>query len=247
MSGQKLLANWRIRDTRFCAWPNSSPRSGRLEPLECGYPYAMTEHQSIPYSLPELAYELDALEPVVSSEIMDLHYNKHHATYVKAANTALEQMDALAADEDPSALLRSLSFNVGGHALHSLFWSSMSPAAGPPSSVLGNEISRSFGSMDVLKARMTQTLAKLSGSGWAALCWEPVARRLVVSQIHDHQSEMIAGAFPLLVIDGWEHAYYLDYKSDRAGWAEKFFEVADWEHASARFVEVASLAGTSAS
>jgi superoxide dismutase, Fe-Mn family len=202
----------------------------------------MTAHQTLaPYVLPELDYELDALEPVVSSEIMDLHLNTHHAAYVKAANTALEKLDALAADEDPSPLLRALSFNVGGHALHSLFWTSMSPTGGKPSSVLADEITRSFGSMDVLKARMTATLAKLAGSGWAALCWEPIARRLLVSQIHDHQSEMIAGASPLLVLDGWEHAYYLDYKANRAGWAEKFFDVADWDHASARFEAAASL------
>lgn len=208
----------------------------------------MTARQTIAaYALPELAYELDALEPVVSSEIMELHYNTHHAAYVKAANAALGKLDALAADEDPSALLRALSFNVGGHVLHSLFWMSMSPKGGKPSSVLADEITRSFGSMDVLKSRMSQTLAKLAGSGWAALCWEPVARRLIVSQIHDHQSEMIAGASPLLVIDGWEHAYYLDYKADRAAWAEKFFDVADWDSASARFVEAASLVASTPS
>ncbi len=187
------------------------------------------------YSLPELAYELDSLSPVLSAPLLDLHYNKHHGAYVKKANEITDALFALAPDADPSALLRGLSFNVSGHALHSLFWSSMTPGSTKPSDALKTAITKSFGSEEVLKARLIGAVAKLAGSGWGALVWEPIAQQLQVVQLHDHQSDFIVGATPLLVIDGWEHAYYLDYKSDRETWAKKFFEVADWASASARF------------
>lgn len=187
------------------------------------------------YSLPELAYELDSLSPVLSAELLDLHYNKHHSSYIKKANEITEALSALPPETDPSALLRGLSFNVSGHALHSLFWRSMTPGSTKPSDSLKAEITKSFGSEAVLKSRLTGAVAKLAGSGWGALVWEPIAQQLQVVQLHDHQSDFIVGATPLLVIDGWEHAYYLDYKSDRETWAKKFFEVADWASASERF------------
>ena len=197
-----------------------------------------------PYSLPELPYCESALEPVVSGEIMELHHGTHHANYVKAANDAVAKLDALAADEDPSALLRALAFNLSGHVLHSLFWTSMSPHATQISPALDEAIVVAFGSVSSLRARMTSTLAHLSGSGWAVLAWEPVARRLLVSSVHDHQGEVVQGATPLLVIDGWEHAYYLDYKANRAKWAEQFFDIADWSSASDRLEAAAQLRTT---
>ena len=187
------------------------------------------------YSLPSLPYELDALAPVLSAELMDLHYNKHHNTYVKKANEVTDSLASLPEDADPSALLRALSFNVSGHVLHSLFWKSMSPGATSPSEALDAEITKSFGSIGALQARMSSAVSKLAGSGWAALVWEPVGERLAVVQLHDHQSDFIVGATPLLAIDGWEHAFYLDYRSDRETWSKKFFEVADWAGASERF------------
>ena len=196
-----------------------------------------------PYSLPDLPYSPEALQPIISSRTMELHHGTHHAAYVKAANEISAKLAELAVDEDPSALLRSLAFNVSGHVLHSLFWASMSPGGGAPSSALDNAIVASFGSMSALRARMAMTIAKLSGSGWAVLAWEPIARQLVVSQVHDHQSELIVGSSPLLVIDGWEHAYYLDYTSNKASWAEKFFDVANWAAASNRYDVALELVG----
>ena len=187
------------------------------------------------YSLPSLPYALDALAPVLSAGLMDLHYNKHHAAYVKKANELVEKLASLPDDEDPSPLLRALSFNLSGHYLHSLFWQSMSPSPTAASEKLQSEIVRAFGSEKALQSHMRSVIAKLSGSGWAALLWEPLGQRLVISQLHDHQGDCIVGSVPLLVIDGWEHAYYLDYKSDRETWGNKFFEVADWAGASQRF------------
>ena len=194
----------------------------------------MTSSPSL-YTLPDLPYSADALQPVVSAQIMELHHGKHHAAYVKQANELTGKLIDLAADEDPSALIRSLTFNLSGHVMHSLFWTSMTPNGSSPSNQLATEITNSFGSVEAMKKRMTMAAAKLSGSGWAVLGWDPTGQRLQISQVHDHQSEMIAGTTPLLVLDVWEHAYYLDYQADRAGWADKFFDIADWASASSRF------------
>ena len=195
----------------------------------------MTTESSV-YELPDLPYDYDALEPTISARIMELHHGTHHASYVKTANELLEKLDGLAPADDPSALIRALTFNVSGHVLHSLFWTSMTPAGGgtPPES-LDSAIRSSFGSMEVLQERMTKTIEKLSGSGWATLSWDPVGSRLLVSQIHDHQNDQLAGATPLLVIDGWEHAYYLQYEAAKAKWAKAFWEVVDWKNVAARF------------
>ena len=194
--------------------------------------------ESVIYTLPALPYAPDALQPVLSSQILELHHGTHHAGYVKAANELVEKLAELPAADDPSALLRSLSFNVGAHVLHSLFWKSMTPSGSAASAVsapFNAAIERDFGSHATMTGRMTNAVAKLSGSGWATLSWEPIGRRLVVGQLHDHQHDHILGAVPLLVIDGWEHAYYLQYQSKRADWAKAFFDVADWAGASERF------------
>ena len=194
----------------------------------------MTSHPV--YELPDLPYDYNALEPTISARIMELHHGTHHAAYVKGANELLEKLDGLAPTDDPSALIRSLSFNVSGHVLHSLFWTSMSPDGGgtPPDSIAA-AIESSFGSIEGLQGRMTATIEKLAGSGWAVLSWESVGSRLIVSQVHDHQNDQLAGATPLLVIDGWEHAYYLQYEAAKAKWAKAFWDVVDWRNVGARF------------
>ncbi len=191
------------------------------------------------YTLPDLAYDVAALQPVVSSRIMELHHGTHHAAYVKNANQLSAQLAASPDAADLSHLSRALSFNVSGHRLHSLFWESMSPQGGgtPPAELTAN-IEDLFGSVDSLKSRMSTTIEKLSGSGWAALVWEPLARRLVVTEIHDHQHDQIAGSTPLLVIDGWEHAYYLQYEAAKAKWAAAFWDVVNWDGLGARLKAV---------
>jgi superoxide dismutase, Fe-Mn family len=187
------------------------------------------------YSLPDLPYSTDALEPVLSKRIMELHHGTHHASYVKAANLITEELRTLSPDKDPSSLERALSFNVSGHRLHSLFWQCMAPGGkGTPSVELSSRIEEAFGDVETLKTRMSMTLEKLAGSGWAALVWEPTSRRLVVAQIHDHQHDQFLGGTPILVIDGWEHAYYLQYEAARAKWASAFWDIADWDAVSSR-------------
>lgn len=193
------------------------------------------------YTLPDLPYSADALQPVVSAQIMELHHGMHHATYVKQANELTGKLIELAAGDDPSPLIRSLTFNLSGHVMHSLFWTSMTPEGSSPSNELAEEIASSFGSIEAMKKRMAMAATKLSGSGWAVLGWDPTGRRLQISQVHDHQGEVMAGTTPLLVLDVWEHAYYLDYQSDRATWAQKFFDIADWASASSRFDDARRL------
>jgi superoxide dismutase, Fe-Mn family len=191
------------------------------------------------YSLPDLPYATDALEPVISKRIMELHHGTHHASYVKAANLIIEELRVLPPNEDPSALERALSFNVSGHRLHSLFWQCMAPGGkGTPSAELKSRIEEGFGDVEHLKVRMSITVEKLAGSGWAALVWEPTARRLVVAQIHDHQHDQFLGGTPILVIDGWEHAYYLQYEAARAKWAVAFWNIVDWDAVSNRLHDV---------
>ena len=180
------------------------------------------------YVLADLPYDHDALAPVVIPRIMELHHGTHHRAYVTNANALVERIASLPAGDDPGALLRALSFNVSGHVLHELFWSSMSPTTSAPGPLLAGELTRAFGSVDHAKGVLTASVAKLAGSGWGLLSWEPVSRRLVASQAHDHQHDVLVGSVPILAIDGWEHAYYLQYEADRAGWAKAFWEICNW-------------------
>ena len=181
------------------------------------------------YVLPEVPYDRAALQPIISARTMELHHGTHHATYVKTANELLEKLSELPPDGDSAALERALNFNISGHLLHSLFWTCMSPnGGGRPTGSLAGALTNTFGSVDRVVDRLTAAVTTLSGSGWGALVWEPRADRLMVTQIHDHQNDHVAGAVPLLVIDGWEHAYYLQYEAARAKWAKAFWDIVDW-------------------
>lgn len=205
---------------------------GTFGPAYRGYPFAMMIER---YELPELTYSLNGLVPVLSARIMELHHGTHHQSYVNTANDLIEKIAALPKNVDPTPMNRSLAFNVNGHLLHSLFWNSMSPSGGgTPPAMLVAQIERSFGDVDTMIARMTMTVEKLAGSGWAALVWEPTMRRLFVTQIHEHQNDVMSAATPILVIDGWEHAYYLQYEAARAKWANAFWDVVDWDGVAGR-------------
>lgn len=191
------------------------------------------------YSLPDLPYDYGALEPHVSGELLELHHDKHHRTYVEGANRALEQL-AAARDRGEfaqlAALEHALAFNVSGHALHSLFWRNLSPdGGGKPEGALGDAIARDFGSFDALRKQMSQCAATVMGSGWAALVWEPLGGRLLTAQLHDHQSNALQGSTPLLVFDAWEHAYYLQYRNEKAKFFAALWNVVDWRDVAARF------------
>jgi superoxide dismutase, Fe-Mn family len=191
------------------------------------------------YNLPDLPYDHGALEPHISGAIMELHHDKHHRAYVEGANHAIEQLLEARQHEDFShigALQHALAFNVSGHVLHSLFWQNLAPrAGGRPTGALAQAIDRDFGSFERFKKQLVQTAGAIMGSGWAALSWEPLTRRLGTTQIHDHQSEITQGSVPLLVLDAWEHAYYLQYHNEKAKYFEAIWNVWNWPDVARRF------------
>jgi Fe-Mn family superoxide dismutase len=197
------------------------------------------------YSLPELPYAYDALEPHLSSEILDLHYNKHHAAYVKGANDTLEKLDQARSDKSFAhlgQLEKDLAFHLSGHVLHSLLWKNLSPrGGGRPDGDLGAMLDTHFGSFDGFRSQLSAAASSVQGSGWGALAWDPLGKRLIVEQVHDHQSNIGNGTLPLLVIDMWEHAYYLQYQNRKAEWIEAFWEIVNWKDVAARYKRVADV------
>ena len=191
------------------------------------------------YTLPDLRYDYGALEPHISGKIMELHHDKHHAAYVKGANTALEKLDEARDKEDYTrlgALEKALAFNLSGHVLHSLFWQNLTPkGGGRPSGELAAAIDEHFGGFDKLKRQMTEVAGTIMGSGWAALVWEPVGRRLLTTQIYDHQSNLAQGGVPILVLDAWEHAFYLQYQNRKTEFFDAIWNVWNWQDAADRF------------
>ena len=191
------------------------------------------------YTLPDLPYDYSALEPSISGTIMELHHSKHHQAYVTGANTALAQL-AEARDSGNLAnvnkLEKDLAFNLGGHVNHSIFWTNLSPDGGDkPTGELAAAIDDDFGSFDKFQAHFTATALGVQGSGWAVLGWDSIGQRPIIVQFFDQQGNLPAGIVPLLMLDVWEHAYYLDYKTVRADYVKAFWNIANWENVQRRF------------
>ncbi|MDN4473817.1 superoxide dismutase [Demequina zhanjiangensis] len=194
------------------------------------------------YTLPELPYDYAALEPHISGRIMELHHSKHHQAYVTGANNALEQMEAARAAGDfanINRLEKDLAFNLGGHLNHSTFWQNLSPeGGGEPDGELAAALDDAFGSFDAFKAHFTAAALGVQGSGWAILGWDTLGARPLVFQLYDQQGNVPVGITPLLQLDVWEHAYYLDYANVRADYVKAFWEIANWQDVTARFAAV---------
>jgi Fe-Mn family superoxide dismutase len=197
------------------------------------------------YTLPNLSYDYGALEPHISGDIMRLHHDKHHRAYVTGANDALDGLAEARAKNDFSkiaALEHALAFNVSGHVLHTLFWSNLTPAGGgQPTGALADQITRDFGEFSRFRGEMIAAAMTTMGSGWAALMWEPISQRLLTAQIHDHQNAMTLGAVPILVLDAWEHAYYLQYGPEKKKFFEAVWNVWNWADAGRRFESVRGI------
>ena len=191
------------------------------------------------YVLPELRYDYGALEPHISGRIMELHHDKHHGAYVKGANKTLDLLEEVRAKEDFShlpGLEKSLAFNLSGHVLHTLFWQNMTPkGGGRPQGELARHIERDFGGFDRFRRQLTEVSSTIMGSGWGALVWEPVGQRLIITQIYDHQSNVNQAGLPILVLDAWEHAYYLQYENRKTDFFEAVWNVWNWQDAGDRF------------
>lgn len=191
------------------------------------------------YTLPELPYDYSALEPSISGTIMELHHSKHHQTYVTGANTALAGLAAARDSGDLAGvnkLEKDLAFNLGGHVNHSIFWTNLSPDGGDaPTGELASALDDNFGSFDKFSAHFTAAALGVQGSGWAALVWDSIGQKLLINQFFDQQSNFAAGSVPLLLLDVWEHAYYLDYRNVRADYVKAFWNIANWENVQQRF------------
>ncbi|MEC5149626.1 superoxide dismutase [Cryobacterium sp. GrIS_2_6] len=191
------------------------------------------------YTLPALAYDYSALAPSISGTIMELHHSKHHQAYVTGANTALAQL-AEARESGQLAnvnkLQKDLAFNLGGHVNHSIFWTNLSPDGGDkPTGELASAIEDFFGSFDKFQAHFTAAALGVQGSGWAVLAWDSIGQRMIIQQFFDQQSNFAAGTIPVLMLDVWEHAYYLDYRNVRADYVKAFWNIVNWANVQDRF------------
>ena len=193
------------------------------------------------YSLPTLPYSYKALEPYMSEAQLTLHHTKHHQAYVTGANAIFEKFDKARkekTDFDVKATLKELSFHIGGFKLHNMFWRNMAPAGkgggGLPKGALAKAIDAEFGGFDRFKKEFSTAATSAEGSGWAALTYCQMTGRPIIMQIEKHNANVFPGCPILLVLDVWEHAYYLDYKNDRAKFVDSFWNVVNWDKVAER-------------
>lgn len=201
---------------------------------------SMTSKKS-KHSLPDLPYDYNALEPVISAEIMTLHHSKHHQTYVNNYNLAEDKIADAVDKGNASALVAlqgAIKFNGGGHINHSIFWKNLCPAhqSGEPSAELMAAIETDFGSLDNLKEKLSASTVAVQGSGWGWLGYNKDAKRLQIATCANQDPlEATTGLVPLFGIDVWEHAYYLQYKNVRPDYVKAIWEIANWSDISLRF------------
>lgn len=195
------------------------------------------------YELPPLPYSYEALEPYISREIMTLHHTKHHQAYVTGANAALERLEKQRKGENPEnvrGILRDLSFNLSGHKLHAVFWPNMAPSGkggGTPGGRLADQINRDFGSFEAFKKQFSDAAKNVEAVGWAILTYDAESDTLLIYQV-EKQNFMHPPDLPLiLTLDVWEHAYYLQYKNDRASYVDNWWNVVNWDDIEKRFAK----------
>ena len=191
------------------------------------------------YTLPDLAYDFAALEPHISGRIMQLHHGKHHAAYVTGANATLDLMAEAREKNDLTwinKLQKDLAFNLGGHVNHSIFWKNLSASGGDkPTGELAAAIDEYFGSFDGFRAHFSANAMGIQGSGWSILAWDVLGERLIIEQLYDQQGNLVAASVPLLMLDMWEHAFYLDYQNVKADYVAAFWNIVSWQDVQARF------------
>jgi Fe-Mn family superoxide dismutase len=192
------------------------------------------------YSLPELPYPPDALAPSISEAQLRLHHDKHHAAYVNGANAIFEKLDNArksGADLDIKSTLKELSFQAGGHILHTLFWKNLTPSgksAEEPGGVLADNLEKEFGSFGRFRKEFTAAAVSTEGSGWAALARCGMTGRLLIMQIEKHNVNVYPHIRIIMVLDVWEHAYYLDYKNERPKFVDAFWNIVNWDEVNLR-------------
>ena len=191
------------------------------------------------HELPPLPYEYNALEPYYDEQTVRLHHDMHHAAYVKGLNVAEEKIAAALQSGDFAAakpLAKELAFHGSGHILHSIFWTNMKPGGGgDPTGALADAIKKSFGSIDAFKGLLLATTNAVEGSGWGILAYRKMDDNLVVLQAEKHENLTQWGVTPILVLDVWEHAYYLKFQNKRPDWTKNFVDnLANWDDVAKR-------------
>lgn len=187
------------------------------------------------HTLPELPYSYDALEPAIDAKTMELHHSKHHQGYVNGLNNAHTKLDEARESGDFGLIRhweRELAFNGAGHFNHVLFWENMCPAAesGAPEGSLLDQINKDFGSVEKMKAQFGAASKKVEGSGWGMLVWSTIGQHLVTVAVENHQKNFPITAIPVLVLDVWEHAYYLNYQNARGSYVDNFWTIVNWKN-----------------
>jgi Fe-Mn family superoxide dismutase len=195
------------------------------------------------YQLPELPYDYSDLEPYISGKIMELHHDKHHNAYVAGANQALEQLEEARSKDAFSTvnlLSKNFAFNYAGHLNHSVFWNNMAPTKRElePFGNLKDAIVDQFGSLEAFRKQFFAVAAGIQGSGWAVLVYDSLGKKLAICQLFDHQANLALSLTPIILLDCWEHAYYLDYKNVRGDYISAWWNIVNWEDAEARFNSV---------
>lgn len=190
--------------------------------------------ETLLYSLPKLKYGYKDLAPHISEEQLTIHHDKHHQAYVTGANSILEKLDKGRkenAELDMKSTLKELSFHIGGHLLHSVFWDNLAPSGkggGTPGGRIGDEIVKEFGTFDRFKKEFSQAANSVEGSGWAALAVCMQTRRPIIMQIEKHNVNVYPSFKIVMVLDVWEHAYYIDYRNLRGKFVDAFWNIVDW-------------------
>lgn len=194
------------------------------------------------YQLPPLPYDFNALEPVISAKIMELHYTKHHQAYVNNLNKALEQYAEAECKRNLGAMIAlepAIRFNGGGNVNHSIFWTNLAPkdkeGGQPPKGELANAINKEFGSLQNFIDKFSAKTIAIQGSGWGWLGFDPANQRLVITTCTNQDPLSTQGYIPLLGLDVWEHAYYLQYQSARADYVKAIWGIINWKNVAERF------------
>lgn len=197
--------------------------------------------QIMKHELPPLPYDYNALEPYYDEQTVRIHHDKHHAAYVTGLNTAEEKLAQARESGDFSVIQhweRQLAFHGSGNLLHTIFWNNMGPSKGSkPDAGLAAQINHDFGSFDAFQKQFNAAAAAIEGNGWAILAWSPDYSKLYIAAIENHQKQTIMGLQPLLVLDVWEHAYYLKFQNKRPDWIANWWSVVNWQDISKRFAE----------
>jgi superoxide dismutase, Fe-Mn family len=193
------------------------------------------------HTLPPLPYPYNALEPYIDRRIMKLHHDKHHQSYVDGLNKAEKEMEKARRNNDFSLIKhweREAAFHGAGHYLHTIFWNVMSPqGGGRPKGALSAEINRTFGSFDQFKRHYSEAAKNVEAVGWAILVWAPRSHRLEILQAEKHQNLSQWDVIPLLVLDVWEHSYYLQYENNRGKYVDNWWNVVNWNEVEKRYNE----------